>query len=435
MTLFKGFSDKFGSGQFGRNVPLFMALLGSAVVGFAGIRLVTSQSAPAPIAVAPATSEIKSVTALGRLEPKGELISLSAPSSNDGSRLEVLRVKEGDRVKQGDIVAILNSQTRLEAALQQAEEQVRVAQAKLAQVRSGAKSGEIQAQRSEIARLNAERAGDYNTQSAVIARLEADLDGVLNTQKATRQRLQADYDNAKLEADRYQTLYEAGATSASLRDSKRLAAQIAYRRGEEANSEAERSRNTLTQQIKEAKAALIRSQSARSEQVDAADSTLDRIAEVRPVDVQTAEAEVRQAQAARTKAAADLEQAYVRSPQDGTIIKIHTRPGEKIAAEGIVDLGQTVKMMAIVEVYETDRQRLKLGQIAKITSDAISTELTGTVQEIGQKVLRQSLTNTDPTTNTDARVIEIHIALDPDSSKKSAEFTNSQVTAKILTDR
>ncbi len=430
MAILKGISEKI-TGQ----TPLLITGALALTIGIAGTRIVMSQSTPAPqVASTPPAPELKSVTALGRLEPKGQIIKLSAPSSNDGSRLEVLKVKEGDTVKTGDIIAVLNSQPRLEAALQQADEQVNVAQAKLAQVQSGAKSGEIQAQRSEVARLNAERTGDYNTQVAVIARLEADLDGIRNTQKATGFRLQADYDNAKLEADRYETLYVAGATSASLRDSKRLTAQTAFRRGQEAAAEAERARNTLAQQIREAKAALARSQSARAEQVDAADSTLDRIAEVRPVDVQAAQAEVRQAQAARQKAAADLEQAYVRSPQDGTVLKIYTRSGEKIATDGIVDLGQTRKMMAIVEVYESDRQRVKLGQTTMVSTAAIEGELKGTVKEIGQKVLRQSLTNTDATTNTDARVIEIRIELDPTSSQKVAQFTNAQITAKILTD-
>jgi HlyD family secretion protein len=417
MAILKGISEKI-TGQ----TPLLITGALALVIGIAGTRIVMSQSTPAPIAPTPVTPELKSVTALGRLEPKGQIIKLSAPNATDGSRLEVLKVKEGDSVKKGDVIAVLNSQVRLEAALQQADEQVNVAQAKLAQVQSGAKTGEIQAQRSEVAHLNAERTGDYNTQVAVIARLEADLDGIRNTQKATGFRLQADYDNAKLEADRYQVLYTAGATSASLRDSKYLAAQTALRRGQEAAAEAERQRNNLTQQIREANAAL-----------EAADSTLDRIAEVRPVDVQTATAEVRQAQAARTKAAADLEQAYVRSPQDGTILKIYTRSGEKIATEGIVDLGQTRKMMAIVEVYESDRQRVKLGQKTMIKTAAIDGELQGTVQEIGQKVLRQSLTNTDATSNTDARVIEVRIELEASSSQKVAQFTNAQVTAQILT--
>lgn len=107
---------------------------------------------------------------------------------------------------------------------------------------------------------------------------------------------------------------------------------------------------------------------------------------------------------------------------------IYTRSGEKIATEGIVDLGQTRKMTAIVEVYESDRQRVKLGQKVQIKSAAIDSELSGTVQEIGQKVLRQNLTNTD------ARIIEIRIELDNPSSQKYNQFTNAQVTAKILTE-
>jgi HlyD family secretion protein len=115
-------------------------------------------------------------------------------------------------------------------------------------------------------------------------------------------------------------------------------------------------------------------------------------------------------------------------------LKIHTRAGEKIAAEGVVDLGQTQRMTALLEVYESDVKRIKLGQSAKVTSDAIGEDLTGSVREIGQKVLRQNVVNTDPTSNTDARVMEVRIELDPESSAKVAKFTNSQVTAKIMTD-
>jgi HlyD family secretion protein len=436
MVAFKDFSDRLVD-TFADKTPLVLTGVAALLVGIVGTKVISARQAPppAPVAVAPAPV-LKSVTALGRLEPSGEIISVSAPS-NDGSRIEELRVKEGDRLKKGDIIAVLNSQSRLQAALKQAEEQVRVARAKLAQVESGAKQGELDAQRSEIARLNAERTGDFNTQSAVVARLEADLAGVVNTQKATRERLQADYENAQLEADRYDKLFQAGATSASLRDSKRLAAQMAGRRVQESDSEIQRQRATINQQITEAKAALARSQDARDDQVDAATATLDRIAEVRPVDIQTAQAEIAQADAAREKAAADLEQAYIRAPQDGTILRINTRAGEKIATatgdQGIVEMGQTQRMIAKVEVYESDVKRIKVGQAVKVTSDAIGEELSGKVTEIGRKVLRQNVVNTDPTANADARVMEVWVELDDNASQKVAQFTNSQVTAQILT--
>jgi HlyD family secretion protein len=65
--------------------------------------------------------EVKTVTALGRLEPKGEVIKLSAPASTEGSRVEQLLVKEGDTVKTGQVVAILDSRDRLAGRLRRSQ--------------------------------------------------------------------------------------------------------------------------------------------------------------------------------------------------------------------------------------------------------------------------------------------------------------------------
>ncbi len=67
-------------------------------------------------------TELKTITALGRIEPKGNVIQLSATTSSEGSRVEQLLVKEGDRVKAGQVVAILDSRDKLEAALKAAKE-------------------------------------------------------------------------------------------------------------------------------------------------------------------------------------------------------------------------------------------------------------------------------------------------------------------------
>jgi HlyD family secretion protein len=419
--------------------PLVITAIVALLLGVGGTTLAnrmgagTQARSPEPQVTATAVPPpvISTVTALGRLEPQGDILSISAPSAE--GRIESLRVQEGDRLAKGDIIAVMSSESRFKAALQQTEEQVRVAQAKLGQVQSGAKGGQIQAQRSDIARLEAERVGDYNTQSAVIARLEADLAGAIKTQASTKMRLIADYQNAKLEADRHGQLYVAGAVSASLRDSKRLVAEVALRRGMEAQSEAERVRNTLAQQLNEARSALSRLQTAKADQIAASRATLDQIEEVRPADVQTAQAEIGQARAAVEKAAADLEQAYVRAPQAGIVLKIYSRAGEKIATEGLIDMGQTQRMVARVEVYESDVKRIQEGQIAEVSSDAIGEVLKGRVSQIGRKVLRQNVVNTDPTLNADARIIEVWVELDSAGSDKVARFTNSQVTAKIMT--
>lgn len=81
----------------------------------------------------------QAVTALGRLEPFGEVIKVSAPSTQGGKgTLAQLLVKEGDKVTRGQIIAILDNRQRLEAAVARAAEDVKVFQTNLAKVRAGA---------------------------------------------------------------------------------------------------------------------------------------------------------------------------------------------------------------------------------------------------------------------------------------------------------
>ena len=39
--------------------------------------------------------------------------------------------------------------------------------------------------------------------------------------------------------------------------------------------------------------------------------------------------------------------------------------------------------------------------------------------------------NTDPSSNIEDRVVEVHVALDPKSSQMAAKFTNLQIQAEI----
>ncbi|AFY45905.1 ABC exporter membrane fusion protein, DevB family [Nostoc sp. PCC 7107] len=339
--------------------------------------------------------QITTVTALGRLEPQGEIIKLSAPTANNGNRVDQLLVKQGDRVKIGQVIAILDSRDRLFAAYQQAQEDVKVAQAKMAITKAGAKTGEINAQRAEIARLEAQRLGDIDAQAATVARL---------TSEQT---------NALKQYNRYQSLYEQGAISAADRDSRQLAL------------------DTAQKSLQEAQAILERIQSTSPAQLNQAKANLERIAEVRPVDVKQNQAEIDRAVAAIKQAKAELDQAYVRSPMNGEILEIHTHAGEVVGTDGIVEIGQTQQMYAVAEVYQSDISKVKLGQKVRVSSDSIPGELLGKVERIDSQVKRQNVVNTDPSTNIDGRVIEVHIALDAASSKKAAKFTNLQITAEI----
>lgn len=368
-----------------------------SIGGVGAYTLQRFQSSQTKVTPTPEVSvpEVKTVTALGHLEPKGEVIKLSAPTSSQENRVAQLLVQEGDRVKAGQTIAVLDSRDRLQAALEEAQEQVRVAQAQLAITQAGAKQGEIAAQQAEIARLEAERQGDIDAQAATVGRLKAELR------------------NAQTEYDRYQRLYQQGAISASERDSKRLTLE------------------TARESLQEAQAALNRTKSTSPQELSKARATLEQIAEVRPVEVNADQAEVRRAIAAAKQAKANLEDAYVRSPQNGVVMEIHTRPGELVSEDGIAELGQTSQMYAVAEVYQSDVSKVSPGQQVRVTSDSIPGELRGTVERVGSQVRRQEIINTDPSSNIDSRVVEAHVALDDASSQKAAKFTNLQVRVAI----
>lgn len=338
----------------------------------------------------------KTVVALGRLEPQGEVIRVSAPSSTDGSnRVAQLLVEEGNQVKAGQTIAVLDSRDTLQAALREAQQQVSIARARLAQIKVGAKIGEIEAQQAAIKRLEIEQRREAAAQAASVERLEAEVR------------------NAQLEDLRYQMLYQEGAVSTSNRDSKFLTVE------------------TFQQQLNEAQANLSRIVESRREQIREAKATLNRIAEVRPVDVAVAQAEVDGAIAAVERVQAQLDLAYVRAPKAGQILKIHTHSGETVAGQGIVEMGQTSQMYAVAEVYETDIGKVRLGQKATIISDAVAEKLWGTVTHIGLQVHRQDVFDTNPTTDADARIIEVKIRLNEASSRKVSSLSNQRVRVAL----
>ncbi|MEP0873867.1 ABC exporter membrane fusion protein [Trichocoleus desertorum AS-A10] len=341
------------------------------------------------------TPTIQSIVALGRLEPETEVTKVSVPATLSNDRVAQLLVKRGDRVQANQVIAILDSHDRLQGALLEAEQQVAVAQAELAQVRAGAKLGEIEAQQAEIGRLQAELAGETRRQQATLASLEAEVN------------------NARSEYNRYQSLYQEGAISASQFDQRRLAFQKAQAQFNEGKANQSRTTDILQAQIVAARA------------------NLNRIAEVRPVDVQTAQAKVEQAIAVAQRAKADLRQAEVRSPQAGQVLEIYAKAGEVVGEKGIADLGQTRQMRVVAEVYQSDIKKIRIGQQAVITGEPFSGELRGTVEEIGLQVSQQEIFNNQPGENLDQRVVKVRIRLNAADSNQVSGLTNLQVQVAI----
>jgi HlyD family secretion protein len=116
------------------------------------------ESRPAAGSNAPAPdSRHQSIACLGRILPEDGLFRLSARSlSGQPAIVARLFVADGEAIRRGQVLAVLDSQDQLEAAWQAAEARAGVAVNRLAQVKAGAKPGDLQAQRAEIARLGVE---------------------------------------------------------------------------------------------------------------------------------------------------------------------------------------------------------------------------------------------------------------------------------------
>jgi len=404
-------------------IPLGIVIYGVSHFGQMGKTSVNESKPIVPIA------EI--VTALGRLEPETEVIKLSAPLALDGDRISQLLVKEGANVKVGQVIAILQSRDLLKNAVIQSMKQVEVAKAKLAQIKAGAKSGEIQEQSAIVDRVKAQYTGDKQAQAENIARISAQWEGDRIAQTATINKLTAELKNAESEYQRYQQLFSEGAISNSVIDSKRLNVETAKQTLSESQAILNRINTTANKQLAEAKIALNRINNTSNKEISETQGKLNSIAEIRPVDVALARTEIESAIANLQRAKTELQAAYIRAPMTGQIIKIHTRVGEKIGDQGIADFAQTNKMIAVAEVYQTDISKIKLGQKAIITSQGFTGELKGVVQQIGLQVKRQNVFSDQPGENLDSRIIEVKIRLNPEDSKKVSGLTNLQVQTAI----
>jgi HlyD family secretion protein len=137
--------------------------------------------------------------------------------------------------------------------------------------------------------------------------------------------------------------------------------------------------------------------------------------------------EMLQAQLQHAKAELDL--AVVRAPVSGRVLDVHARQGERVGPEGIAELAQTDAMYAEAEVYETDVLRVRVGQRATVSSAALPQPVAGTVDRIGLKIGKKDVLNVDPAAKTDARVVEVRIALDDPA--QVAGLTNLEVDVTI----
>ncbi|HEV3443830.1 MAG TPA: efflux RND transporter periplasmic adaptor subunit [Gemmataceae bacterium] len=332
------------------------------------------------------------VSALGRLEPEGDVVDIGVGALST-DRLLRLEVVEGQFVKQGDVLAYLDSYTE-----RVAEREHIASQLAEAKIRSAAETahGQAQIREAEIAIEQVEK----------VQKLE------IEAQEAKVRSLEA----------------EAGRETSEMKRTNSLRPSAA-----------------ATQQDYERQVMLAR---RTAENLAAARATLAKARAARDIDLVKAKAQLQTVRTAlaRTLAAIPLNSltrqgqladarvnlTVIRAPRAGQILKIRTRPGEATGVRPIVRLGNTAAMQAVAEVYHTDAGIVRVGQKARITSPALPGALTGKVVYVGNLIFKNDVLNIDPTADVDSRVVEVRIQLD--ESQAAAKLTYLQVNVEIVLD-
>lgn len=168
-------------------------------------------------------------------------------------------------------------------------------------------------------------------------------------------------------------------------------------------------------------------------QVEARRATaqLASLREIRDVDILVAEKEILSAEATVAKAKADVDASMILAPAAGRVLRIHTHPGERVSDAGVFEFGNVRQMQVVAEVFEADIAILHVGMVAEVKIDASEEKLTGQVVEIGNLVARKVVLTNDPVSDTDARIVEVRIQLDPEHLEYVARLSNSRVEVRI----
>ncbi|MCP4183382.1 MAG: HlyD family efflux transporter periplasmic adaptor subunit [Hyphomicrobiales bacterium] len=248
------------------------------------------------------------------------------------------------------------------------------------------------------------KASIENAEATIAARraiLNQIRSSVLASQDETRallQRAKSALQNSQLEFERADKLFKRGFTTRSILDQKRSARDQAQR-------EVERLTATLTRFLS-----------------NTIDEQPDVVVAARNVDAAISDL---------NRAKSDLSKSLVRAPISGTVLQIHARPGERSDGKGILSIGNIDKMTAEVEIYQTEIGAVVLGTPVELSAEALSRQLHGTVTKIGLEVGTQTLVDSSPAANTDARVVTVTVALDDASSEAAKRYTNLQILARI----
>ena len=337
------------------------------------------------------------VNTAGNIEPEARVsLTFKVPGE-----VQSVAVERSQTVQAGDTLARLES-ADLELAIQQAQANLDISQARLAQTLAGPSEDEIAAAQASL----------ESAQASYDKLLAGPTQDEITVAKAALEQARAALEQAQAAYDEVADLPFVGMLPQALQLEQ---ATIAYESALASYNIQMAGPSEL--EIKAAEAQVLQAQ-----------ATLERLtSSPTPEEVAIAQAQVDQAQAALEQAQLALENATLVAPFDGVIAALNVRTGESapvgLPAIVLVDLSS---FHIDVEVDEIDIGQVQVGQKALITLDALpEVEIGGHVASIA------------PTASTGAGVVSyvVTVALDPTDAPLRADMSaNVTITTTRLED-
>jgi HlyD family secretion protein len=283
----------------------------------------------------------------GRIE--GDDSTVAAKTSG---RIREIRVREGDNVKAGDIIAILDEEQAVareeqaRSAAQEAGTRVTRSQQQIAILEEQLKQARI-----TVDQASSDAEGRVRQAEAQVAAAEANLS-----------QAQAANEQARYDLERFTSLARTGDVSDRQREQARTTAATQAAVVESARKQVAAARGALTTARANLKNAPIRSSQAAAIQKQISQAQSDVAAA--QADAERARAQLRETQANRT----DL---TIVAPFDGTIATRTAEPGEVVTpGTAIVTIVDLSKIYLRGFVPEGDIGRVKLNQSARVYLDS-----------------------------------------------------------------
>jgi HlyD family secretion protein len=343
------------------------------------------------------------IEALGRVQPTGGVISVFGPP---GDRVLELKVKLGDPVEKGALLAVLSGDKERELTIKSLTAQKDEADRLRVSIEA-ARSARLADLKAEVAQARAKADAE---EAALDARIKGVADQLARAEAELQRLRDVQASNVNVPAQQ-------------LSQAEGLVNQLRLERDASAEQKA---------RAADQRKAAEQSAAAKEKTVEA--ETQRGLAQVPGESLAAGIA------AAKQKAAS----AELRAPVSGKVVKVGAEAGDTLTNGPVLQLADTSRMSVVAEVYETRVDELR-AWLARAPGNSVGVEvdarvlnrptpLRGTVTpgQIAPMIARNQVFALGPREDADRRVVEVEVRLDPASSEALAGYIGLQVRARFL---